>query len=292
MKKYKSMLVGVASVLSLALLVPAVSSAQSANVQGQAQVQTGGGIGGFFRGFFGGGKQGNEGNGDQAGQGDQQGQHMGGRGGMMAGQRPAVVGSVTAISGTTLTVTQMQRPNATTSAAVYSVDASNATVYKNNATSSVSSIATGDSVFVAGTVNGTNVTATVIRDGKFAGRGGANGAPGMMGGKGGSKGPQLTFQGNGQPVVAGSVTAVSGNTVSITNKSNVSYTIDTSSANIQKQGTGTTTVSNIAVGDTVLVQGTVNDNAVVASSLIDQGVAPTASVSGTAAAHPGNRRNF
>ena len=86
--------------------------------------------------------------------------------------RPGVTGTVSAISGTTLTVTSkkmergMNKAGTSTPAAsvTYTVDASNATVTKNNTTSTLSAIAVGDTIMVQGTVSGTNVTATTIRD--------------------------------------------------------------------------------------------------------------------------------
>jgi len=84
--------------------------------------------------------------------------------------KPAVRGKVTAISGTTLTV-------ANASSTVFTVDASNATVMKivagaKAAASTVSAIQTGDTVSVMGTLSGTSVTATSIRDGVMtAGKG-------------------------------------------------------------------------------------------------------------------------
>ena len=166
------------------------------------------------------------------------------QGNLENGQRPAVVGTVSAVSGKTLTVTSksMMKPKNSTSTTpapvIYTVDASSASVNKNNATSSVSAIAVGDTVMIQGTITGTNVVAKTIRDGLA----------------------KPAIQGNGQPIVAGKVTAVSGNTITITNNSNVTYTIDATNAKI----------SNVAVGDNVIVQGTVNGNSVTASSVIDQ----------------------
>ena len=92
-----------------------------------------------------------------------------GNGGNMK-MAPGVFGTVSAVNGTTLTVTSkpMMRPNSTSTPAVttvYTVTASGATIYKNGATSTISSVATGDMVMVQGTVTGTNVAATAIRDG-------------------------------------------------------------------------------------------------------------------------------
>jgi hypothetical protein len=167
--------------------------------------------------------------------------------------------------------------NHTVSTTTYTVDATNATVYKNNATSTLSSVATGDMVFVAGTVSGTTVTATTIRDGVFGGR------PGMGSGMDDKKfhmgsstprgGTDLPF-GNGMPVIGGNVASVSGNTVTITNKGGVTYTVDVTSAKISKHGVTSATVSDVVVGDSVVVQGTFNGTAVTASIVVDQGARP------------------
>jgi hypothetical protein len=189
------------------------------------------------------------------------------------GHAPGVFGTVSAINGATLTVNSKgYGQNATPT--TYSVDATNATVTKSGAASSLSSVGVGDMVMVAGTVSGTNVTATTIRDGVMAGRGMG------MGMKAGAH-ASSTMQGNGQPVVGGSVTAVNGSSLTVTNKSNVTYTVDVSNAKVQKAGV-TSTTANIVVGDNVVIQGTVNGNAIVASSVIDSGATRTAATSGGA----------
>jgi hypothetical protein len=156
-------------------------------------------------------------------------------------------GAVASISGTTLTVTSKAPQNGGT-ATTYTVDASNATVTKNNAASTVSGISAGDTIMVQGTVNGTSVTAKTIRDGVT----------------------QPAIQGNGEPVVAGSVTAISENTITITNKSNITYAVDATNAKFVVAGVTGPTISNVAVGDNLVIQGTVNGTNVTASSVIDQ----------------------
>ena len=173
---------------------------------------------------------------------------------MMAAGARGIAGKVSAINGTSLTVTTQARPNGGT-ATTYTVDASNATVTKNFSASSVSNITVGDAVVVQGTVNGTTITAKTISDGVVP-----QGQP--------------AIQGNGQPVVAGNVTVINGNTITITNKSNVTYTVDASGAKFVVSGTTSPTISNIAVGDSLTIQGTVNGNSVTASSVIDQKAKP------------------
>jgi hypothetical protein len=180
---------------------------------------------------------------------------MPGGSGMM---KPGVFGKVTVVSGNIITVAGKSGFGTNATNVTYTVDATNATVMKNGATSSVSNIAVGDSISAQGTLTGTNLVATTIRDGAIPagqGKGSGQGTP--------------PFTGNGEPIVAGSVTAVSGNTITITNKSNVTYTIDATNAKITK-GPNTSTISDVAVGDMIVAQGTVNGNAVVATSVIDQ----------------------
>ncbi len=204
-----------------------------------------------------------------------------GRGNGQTPRAPGVFGTVSAVNGTTITVTSKARPNrngsqgTATAATTYTVDATNATVTKSGAASSVSSIAVGDTIMVQGTVSGSNVTATAIRDGL-----------GNMGrGKLGNSPQNPPIQGNGEPVIGGSVSAVNGNTLTVTNKSNVVYTVDATNASIIKMGTSTA-ISNVAVGDNLVIQGTVNGTSVTASSVIDQGSTPAPAALGTANAAP------
>jgi hypothetical protein len=204
---------------------------------------------------------------------------------------PAVFGTVTAISGDTITVSENRgfnrglrtspnpTPTATPVATIYTVDATNAKITKNNATGTIASITVGDTIMVQGTVSGTSVTATMIHDGIMGGRiggPGKNGQPTTVL-------PQIT--GNGQPVIAGTISAISGSTLTVTNKSNITYTVDATNAKIV-QGQNTITISNISVGDSVVIQGTVNGTSVTASSVIDQHVPST-----TATSQPGAKPN-
>jgi hypothetical protein len=210
--------------------------------------------------------------------------HSGMRGGMTSG----VSGTVSAVNGDTVTVTAAARSarpmpeQASTSVStqtvvagtVYAVDTTNAKIYKGSATTtvSVSDIVAGDTVMVQGKVSGTNVVATVIRDGVNGTMGGRSGMPGKGFGHSASSTSSTTsiIQGNGEPVVGGSVTAVSGTTLTVTNTSNVTYTINAAGATVVVKG-ASSTLSNVAVGDNVIVQGMVNGNSVTASSIIDQG---------------------
>lgn len=179
--------------------------------------------------------------------------------------KPAVFGTVSAVNGNTITVTGKQGIGANAVATTFTIDATSAKITKNNVAGAVSSILVGDTVIAQGTLTGTNLVATMIRDGQMG--------KGMRGGPNGNQPgkilPVSPITGNGQPIVAGTVSSINGGTLTITNKSNVSYTVDATNAKIV-QGQNTISVSNIVVGNMVVVQGTVNGNSVVATSVIDQ----------------------
>lgn len=233
---------------SLAVAIPAFAESSSASVTTQS---------------------GNQGAGVGIGKG---GMHGGFKGlGMM---KPGVRGTVTAVNGNSITLTSKGfGPNATST--TYTVDTTNAKVTKTGVTTAgVSAIAVGDTIMVNGTVTGTSVAATTIRDVV----GGMNNKVKMN--------QMPAIAGNGQPLVGGTVTSVTGGTIVITNKSNVTYTVDATNAQITKRGVTGATIGNVSVGDMLFVQGTVNGTAVVASAVMDQGIvaAPAVSASGAATA--------
>jgi hypothetical protein len=216
------------------------------------------------------------------------------------GAKPAVVGTVTAINGTTLTVTSKAwkaHPTASTSSvasapAVYTVDASNAKITKGFGstaqTIAVSNIAVNDVVAVTGTVSGANVTATAIRDGgvSFPAKGARTGAAG-------TKAPGAHTKKT--PGYGGTITAINGTTLTIQSSprfhrksagasgtaastaptaapSTVTYTVDASAAKIT-EGFGasaqTLSVSSLTTNERVAIQGTLNSttNTITATSL-------------------------
>lgn len=118
--------------------------------------------------------------------------------------RPVVTGTVTTISGNTLTITAKgwQRGNenkTATTSTVYTVDATTATVTKGSATSTVGAIFVGDTVMIKGAITGTNVVATTIRDGSIRGLGNKQESKPDVN----SRTPLTLSAGNGQPVVGG-----------------------------------------------------------------------------------------
>jgi len=178
-----------------------------------------------------------------------------------ANMKPGIIGTVVSVSGNTITITGKQgfdknKTNTTT----YTIDATNAKITKENVAGTISSIVAGDTIMAEGTVTGTNIVATTIRDGVMNGVDktkiqGKDNMPAIIG--------------NGDPVIVGKVSTINGSIVTILNKNNVSYTIDVTSAKIS-QGQNTILVSNIAVGDTLIAQGAVTGTNIVASTVIDQ----------------------
>lgn len=275
-KKIATATAGLALVASMAL----ASSASAAESNGNSKAQ-GGATQGQGRGMMGF----NKGNGTENGI-------------NKAGMMPAVVGKVTAINGNSISVLGRQniartpgtaKPTTTTPPAevTYTINATNAVVVKNKATSTVSSIAVGDMLMVQGTVSGTNVTATNIRDNvigtRVGGNNGDNSKP-----RTGTSTP--AFVGNGQPIVAGKIVTVSGNTLTVTTATNITYTVDATNAKVLK-GSGTIALSNVVAGDSVVVQGAISGSSVTASTILDKtNVAPVAPVS-TNSGTPENKDN-
>jgi hypothetical protein len=193
-----------------------------------------------------------------------------------------VSGKVTAVSGNTITVSGKQGFGANAVATTFTIDATNAKVTKVGATSTVSAIAVGDTIMAQGTLTGTNLVATTIRDGVMPIRNGQG--PQTEGDKSGNAN-SVMITGNGEPIVAGTISAITGSTITITNKSNVTYTVDATNAKVAGNS-GVTSVSNLAVGDMVIVQGTVSGNGIVASSVIDQAKSKTDTTSGGSTEKP------
>ena len=176
-----------------------------------------------------------------------------------------ISGTVSAINGNTITIYGKNGFGTSTPTTVFTVDATNAKVMKNNATSTVSNIAIRDIIVVQGTVSGTTITATLIRDDVIRGAGMMNGQKNGQENKNGIN----QIQGNGQPVVTGTISTISGSTITISNKGNVQYTVDATNAKVVK-GNATSSISNVVVGDNVIVQGTVNGTSITASFVIIQ----------------------
>ncbi|MFZ2049281.1 MAG: hypothetical protein WAV25_03235 [Minisyncoccia bacterium] len=126
--------------------------------------------------------------------------------GMMV--RPAVMGTVSTINGNIITVTsrmKQKKTSTTIAPTTYTIDATSAVINKNGAVGTITSILVGDIISVQGTVTGTNVVATKIYDGL---KGPNNRGPDEKSTEQGRPVGNPVFQGNGQPVVAGSISTV------------------------------------------------------------------------------------
>lgn len=154
---------------------------------------------------------------------------------------PRVGGEVTAVNGTTITVNDMRKGG------TYTIDASSATIMENGTTADISAITVGDHVMAEGTLSGTTLTATKVMSGKG---GMGHGGPG----------------GRGRGVM-GQVTAVDGNTITVTGHDGQSYTVNAGSAKVQKMVAGS--IGDIAVGDRIGVQGEVSGTTVTATQIMD-----------------------
>lgn len=181
--------------------------------------------------------------------------HPGGPGGFGGG----VMGTVTAVNGSTISVTGKD-------GGTYTIDAAGSSVekYANGSSSTVdaSSIAVGDTVMVNGSITTATMTAKSIRDG---------------------------FPESTPPAAVGKVTAVNGTTITLSGMARpatkgaapvaTTYTIDASSATITKLSAptakgakpteATISASNIAVGDMLMVEGTANGSSITATSITD-----------------------
>lgn len=160
---------------------------------------------------------------------------------------PHIAGTITAITGTSITVTA----EANHGGGTYTIDATHATVTKDGTASSLASLAVGDKILAFGTVNGTNVVAEKI----MSGRGFGMRKPGMHRGPGMEHG------------VMGKVTAVNGSTLTVTGPNGKTYTVEAGSATIHRMVTGS--LSDIVVGDTIGVQGSVSGSSVTAKEIMD-----------------------
>ena len=186
--KNKHALVITSTIIAGSLLLAATAFAQSPMGGADASAGTGSGTGVAARANWQGGGRGPGG--------------MGMMGTTTGNRPPGVFGTVDSINGSMLTVTSGfggRAGGAASTTTVYSVDASVATVMKENATSSLSDIAVGDRVMVAGKISGTSVAATSIRDGVPQ-----HGPGGRAGGNGSGK------AGENQPASGGFFGAIGG----------------------------------------------------------------------------------
>ncbi len=177
-----------------------------------------------------------------------------GRGGIMASMPwfaelsngQGLVGTVTAINGSTITV------KGNRDGALYAVDATGAKFYAGASASTLGALKIGDTLMIGGIITGTSVTASVVYDGNF------------------SKGfPANAKWENLKPGIAGTVTAVNGSTITLSGKNGVTYMVNAANATFQKDRGTTMTLANISIGDTLLIQGAVSGTTVTAKNIFD-----------------------
>lgn len=70
-------------------------------------------------------------------------------------------------------------------------------------------------------------------------------------------------------VIVGTVSAVSGSTLSVLAKNGTTLTVDVSGARIERVPNSPITAADIGVGDTILIQGRISDGAVTATRVVD-----------------------
>ncbi len=172
--------------------------------------------------------------------------------GRMGNRGPHVHGTVSAVSGTTITITDRR------SGSTYTIDASAATFKKAAAGSeptavTISEIAVGDEISALGTISGTHVVATEVMEGQFRGH---------MG-----KGPGRR---NG---VMGTVASVNGNVITLTDRDGTTYTVNAGNASVEKMVPGA--LSDVRVGDIIGVDGTKDGTTVTATRIMDDMKQPT-----------------
>ena len=183
-----------------------------------------------------------------------------------------VVGNVSAINGNHITLTYIKnislknqtgtssQPMGTTT---HEIDASDAVIMKNDATSSVSNILIGDTILVQGITSDKNsIVAKTIRD--------ITAIKTQHKQISNNKKTKTTIDKNTQSFIVGTISVINGSTITITNKVNGTYSIDTTNAKIVL-GNKIVSIQNVTVGDNIMVQGIVKASSVVASKIVDQG---------------------
>lgn len=247
--------------------------------------QGGGGFGGGGQGGFGGAGSAAAGRGGQGG-------GTPGAGGQVAAN--SVTGKVTKADGATLTVQESGASG--TTATVTTTDGTTVSTF---AAGALSDLKMNDFVLVQGDTAGGTITAKTIYalsgfpggGGGFTGGGGTTGGNGTTGspvsrapgGNTGGQGGQGGQGGNGRAGGAGGgfaglpngtlgrITKIDGATLTLQDLNGTTSTVMTDgSTSVRKQTTGK--VSDIKVGDTIIVQGEkTGDTAYTARSIIDQG---------------------
>ncbi len=164
-----------------------------------------------------------------------------------ASSTPVVFGTVEAVNGSYVTISSVLRGATTT----YTIDASAAKIIKSgSATTTISDIVVGDKILVKGNISGTNVSAETITDNKSKNTKNTNWSKAP-------KGFHAEFNG-----IIGKVSYINGTTISVSvykKNATTTYTVDASNV----------TISNIQVGDTIIVRGSVTGTSIIAKSIVE-----------------------
>ncbi len=194
-----------------------------------------------------------------------------------------ILGTVSSINGNNILLYIKQGTSAKTknqlpviATTTHVVDATNASVLINNATSSISEIAVGDTLFVQGVADGNKkIIANIIRDIATI-----NSKVKVISNNNQKQNSTSTLANNSgsQPVIIGTVTSINNSTIIIKDRNSTSFSIDATSAKILKKN-GEILVSNIALGDYLMVQGKISSSSAVATVILDRGIIATTSAS-------------
>ncbi|MFA5996501.1 MAG: hypothetical protein WC790_02150 [Candidatus Paceibacterota bacterium] len=162
------------------------------------------------------------------------------------GRGPGIGGTITAIQGSTITITDKR------DAKTYTIDASGAAMKKMSigtapVTETLADLAVGEMIMARGAVSGTSVTATEVIEGDFRFDG------------------TRPMQSN-RPGVIGTVTAVQGSTITVTNMDGTVHTVDASEAIVEKHVSSS--LSDITVGARINAMGDISGTSVKAKVIV------------------------
>lgn len=163
-----------------------------------------------------------------------------------------VVGTVSDVFGTTISLNAFNMHSSSTSQ--YTIDASNAAVFKGGATSSLSEIVAGDKIMVKGAITGTNVIATKIRS-----------VENMKPFRGHHKDFASSTENIRAKFTLGNVVAVDGDRFTIVDKGHrdnatTTYNVITGGTTIFKKAGESATLADVTVGQFVMVAGAKNSS--------------------------------
>lgn len=152
-----------------------------------------------------------------------------------------LIGTVTAVTGTSMTITAMK-------GSTYLIDASDAAFakgfLKTSSTMTIADVNIGDQIAIKGTINGTSVKASMVRD----------------------FGQKVETD---KRIVKGTVASIGGSTIILNAATGTAYTIDIGSAKLIQgmMGMSSLTIADIQTGDQLIVKGTTSGTAVTATAI-------------------------